>query len=76
MKAHCIGSEPGLDLRLCPPSPHYVVYQGPYALREWVPMVKGQGHTNCLLLIPPYSLEALTLAGRDSVIVAAEVCIF
>ena len=53
-----------------------MVYQASYTLREWVPKVSGQGLTNCLYLIPTYSLEALGLVERHSVILASGVCVF
>ena len=72
----CIWAESGLNLRLCPPRPHYIVYQASYALRECVPKVSGWGLTNCLFLIPTHSLEALGLVERNSVIWASGVCVF
>ena len=72
----CIWAESGLNLRLCSPRPHYMVYQASYALREWVPKVSGWGLTNCLLLIPTHSWEALGLVERQSVILASGVCVF
>lgn len=44
VKAHCTHPQPGRLLRVGTPRPHHMVYQTslPFALREWVPMVKGQ----------------------------------
>lgn len=69
MKTPCAGTEPGLKLRLRSPSPPCTGY-------PWAPVVQGQGPPNRLLLLPPHSLEPLTLAGRDSVTAATEVRVF